>query len=44
MSEVAIRPRPALVGLIAFGLAALAVAAVGGLSASSAARPAAFQK
>jgi tryptophan-rich sensory protein len=37
MSEVAIRPRPALVGLIAFGLVALAVAAIGGLSASSAA-------
>jgi translocator protein len=37
MSEVAIRPRPALVGLVAFGLVALAVAAVGGLAASSAA-------
>lgn len=37
MSNVAVRPRPARVGLVVFGLVALAVAAVGGLSASSAA-------
>jgi translocator protein len=37
MSEIALRPRPAAVGLVAFGLVALAVAAVGGLSATSAA-------
>lgn len=35
--NVAVRPRPALAGLVAFGLVALAVAAVGGLSAGSAA-------